>query len=230
MLIGDGVKRVSVHHNLLANNYDRNPRAKPGTELEFISNVVYGWGGSSSWNQANISDSDKTGIPSQLAFLGNYYKPGPSSPKGATVYGKPPASGSRVYVLSNLGPSRTSDSQSEWAISSLPASHRATTPPFPLSGIVPSSPLETYQQVLAHAGSRPRESNSVDRRIVSEVSSGTGTIKDCVVGCTRAAGGYPTMPSTQRTLELPQNPNGDDNSNGYTNLEEWLQQLASEVE
>ena len=32
------------------------------------------------------------------------------------------------------------------------------------------------------------------------------------------------------TLAIPANPHGDDDSDGYTNLEEWLHKLAAEVE
>ena len=63
MLIGDDSKRVSLHHNLLAHNHDRNPRMKPGADVEFIGNFVYNWGGTSPWNGANLSDTGKTGIP-----------------------------------------------------------------------------------------------------------------------------------------------------------------------
>jgi hypothetical protein len=34
----------------------------------------------------------------------------------------------------------------------------------------------------------------------------------------------------RRALTLPANPNGDDNGNGYTNVEEWLHAFAAAVE
>lgn len=32
------------------------------------------------------------------------------------------------------------------------------------------------------------------------------------------------------TTPIPSSPNADDNGNGYTNIEEWLQQLSAQLE
>jgi hypothetical protein len=42
------------------------------------------------------------------------------------------------------------------------------------------------------------------------------------VGCDANGGGWPSMPEHHRAFVLPANPTGDDDSDGYTNLEEWL--------
>jgi hypothetical protein len=43
-------------------------------------------------------------------------------------------------------------------------------------------------------------------------------------------GGFPTLAQNIRVLALPANPNGDDDGDGYTNLEELLHALAACVE
>jgi pectate lyase len=231
LLVGDLAQNISIHHNLLAHNQDRNPRIKPGTKTEFISNFVYNWGGGSSgWNEANIADTENTSIPSLLNFIGNHYKVGRDGRPAAPLYADPIATGSRAYVLSNIGPTRTSESQDEWKIASIPTSARAVTPAFPLSGVVPHSGIQTPDYVLSNAGARPKEANSIDIRVKLEAQNGTGTLKDCLIGCSKPAGDFPVKAVINRPLTPPANPNGDDNNNGYTNLEEWLDGFAAAVE
>lgn len=231
LLVGDFAQNISIHHNLLAHNQDRNPRIKPGTSTEFISNFVYNWGGGSSgWNEANIADTENTGVPSLLNFIGNNYKVGADGRAAAPLYGSPVASGSRAYVLSNIGPVRTSESMDDWKISTLPSGARSTAPVFPLSGVTPHSGLDTPKAVLTRAGSRPREQNAVDNRVKTEARNGTGRLKDCLVGCSKPAGDFPEKMVISRSLVLPSNINGDDNNNGYTNLEDWLEGFAAAVE
>ena len=223
ILVGELAQQISIHHNLFAHNQDRNPRINPGASTEFISNVVYNWGGGNSgWNQACIADTSNTQNPVLLNFIGNYYKLGPDGRSAPPLYGSPVASGSRAYVLSNIGPNRLTDSGDEWKISSLPSANRSTAPVFPLSGIVPHAASDTFNYVLDNAGSRIGNPNEVDLRVKQEVRTGTGKLKDCISGCTSSAGGYPVRAAVIRNLTLPANPNGDDNNNGYTNLEDWL--------
>jgi hypothetical protein len=71
--------------------------------------------------------------------------------------------------------------------------------------------------------------------VVSEVQNRTGSIINCVgpdgsTRCQKNGGGWPSMPVNHITHTLPTNPNGDDNGNGYTDLEEWLQQKAAGLE
>ena len=50
------------------------------------------------------------------------------------------------------------------------------------------------------------------------------------IDCSKNAGGWPVIAENTRILTLPANPHADDDSDGYTNLEEWLHALAADVE
>ena len=41
---------------------------------------------------------------------------------------------------------------------------------------------------------------------------------------------WPALAENRRELTIPGNPSGDDDSAGYTNLEEWLHGFAADVE
>lgn len=71
---------------------------------------------------------------------------------------------------------------------------------------------------------------------VATVSSAWGIIPDdtsqyrIITDCSKNAGGWPTLAENYRALAIPSNPNGDDDGDGYTNLEEWLHSFYSAVQ
>ena len=74
-----GGSKAAFHHNLLAHHDSRNPRFDHGyvSELagvvDYINNVVYNWGGNSTYGGEN-----KVGLePKKFNMINNYYKPGP---------------------------------------------------------------------------------------------------------------------------------------------------------
>jgi hypothetical protein len=230
-LEGNDSKNITAFRNIFAHNHDRNPRVKAGAHLEFISNIVYGWGGSSGWNQANPADSTSSPKVTLLSMIGNLYRPSITSPIVASVTPAGLSRGTRIFVSGNIGPTRTDPSAPEWDFAfTTPALQRSATVPFTGSNTPPLFYDDVLNVVLSTAGSRRRDANPVDIRIIADVSNSTGGIKDCVSGCARSAGGYPSMPTVVRALQLPNQPHRDDNGNGYTNLEEWLQAHAAAVE
>jgi hypothetical protein len=83
-----------------------------------------------------------------------------------------------------------------------------------------------YDLVLSNAGAWPGFRDAVDMRIVADVRNRTGRN----IASQSEVGGWPDLGTPRRALPLPPNPNGDDDGNGYTNLEEWLHQLAAAAE
>jgi hypothetical protein len=231
LLIGDGTRRISVLRNLIANNIERNPYLKPGTSVEFINNVVYGWGPDGGWSLCNVTDNEGRGEPIMLSFIGNYYKPGPWSFIGAPLYGKKLAPGTRVFAQGNLGPTRKSEGEEEWKIASLPADpYRVFSPPFRGARMRRLPALQAYEQVLQSAGSRPRRRSAIDTRIVADVRSSSGGIKDCINGCRNAVGMIQAEDSNSRTHNVPSALFELEGKSGYTRLEKWLHARAREIE
>ena len=68
----------------------------------------------------------------------------------------------------------------------------------------------------------------MDKRIISNVRNGKGKI----IASQEDVGGWPELAENRRELIMPDNPNpdGDDDGDGYTNLEEWLHGFAVQVE
>jgi chitodextrinase len=107
-------------------------------------------------------------------------------------------------------------------------------PTFDGTSFTPIPISQTLDHVLDNVGTRPLErkttglGNKFDIRYVNDVRNGTGRILDKVSD----VGGFAAHPlvENRRTFEEPANPWGDDDGDGYTNLEEVLHSYAAAVE
>lgn len=194
-LMGEFTKNISAHHILFAHNMDRHPEMKgdPAGVLEAINNVVYNWG----WRSLLVSDAN--GV-ARVNIIGNYFKSGPNDPgnRSEIEYYNALGQGVRLYVKGNIGPHRSSDTNTsfsrsgggEWSVvsSGTPDGYLTTSP---FSGAVfpvtITSAQAAYDAVLAQAGSGKRidcqgqwidNRDSVDERIVSDVRNTSGHIID----------------------------------------------------
>jgi hypothetical protein len=80
--------------------------------------------------------------------------------------------------------------------------------------------------VLGGVGATPARRDATDARIVATVIAGGGAILDSPA----QVGGLPEVGPQTAALTLPADPQGDDDGDGYTNLEEWLHGLAATAE
>ena len=108
----------------------------------------------------------------------------------------------------------------------VPEKNRATEPPVTVPGYTVKPAAEVEEWVLATAGARPADRDPVDARVVTDVRERTGSIP----ASQEDVGGWPELKENHRELILPENPNGDDDGDGYTNLEQWLHRHAAQVE
>ena len=104
-----GGSPATFHHNLLVHNYNRSSRINGASNenqdrnvfVEYYNNVNYNWGKKNScYGGENEAGSKST---HECNFIGNYYKPGPSTP-----------SGSYFMQISNNRNGKTSTGPSLW--------------------------------------------------------------------------------------------------------------------
>jgi hypothetical protein len=230
IMIGDDSKKITISRNLVAFNEERNPYLKPGTSVEFLNNVVYGWGSKGGWSLCNVTNNTDLQEPVLLSFVGNIYRPGPDSIRLSPIYAKKLDPRSLIFARDTIGPLTPTDR----VVSSTPSaliSQRATqSPPIAaaLKAVIPAE--RALGAVLSSSGARPAERDPIDARIVEEVRTSSGTLKDCTIGCPRLAAGFAHPVHTFRQLTLPKRPFRTRAKDGYTNLEYWLHRFSAHLE
>jgi pectate lyase len=193
-----GGQSATYHHNLLAHNYNRSPRFNGARSndvnvlIDYVNNVNYNWGKENSCYGGDIENSTHT-----ANFVNNYYKP------GAARQG----SNSSYFVQSSFSSSQSTSKIAKWYLNGniiegsantakntdnflgldasayiskgVSASALKSVVPFEVAyPVTTQTATEAYQSVLAGAGAFPRD--TVDRRIVNEVRTGTVSGKGTV--------------------------------------------------
>ena len=217
---------ISVIGNLFAHNKTRNPSVLRYAEIVVANNLVY---------DANVGikcdDRRKKteGPPMMFSAQCNVLRR-VNSPFVAR--GMQP--GSRQYFgPDNMVNGKTFESVGDvWKRVKMPFKPgvlevcRADEPPLAVPGLAIRPADEVEDWVLATAGARPVDRDAVDARIVDHVRTGTGKI----IASQKDVGGWPELGENRHELTIPEDPNADDDGDGYTNLEEWLHSFANKVE
>ncbi|WP_159882416.1 FIMAH domain-containing protein [Paenibacillus puerhi] len=227
---------ITMHHNLYAHNNDRNPKTKG--QIDFVNNIVYNWGG------FPYVAGGESGTKGYGNVVGNYFIAGKNSadPQYGVVRGN---ENYQVYLEDNR-----IDSNKNGQLDGIDAGTGIIEAKKP-SVVVPErfeyplvhtqAPEAAYEHILNYAGSSLVR-DAVDTRVINSVRNQTGVI----IGNEQDLGGFPllkqgTAPADQDRDGMPDewelanglNPadpedrNGDRNGNGYTNLEDYLNELAA---
>lgn len=223
------ISRVSVMKNLFAHNDGRNPRGKGDQDTVFINNVVYDWGQQSS-SYGGAADIG----PILTSIIGNVYIRGLSTTRlDALRIHDPASSESKLFLADNLTADTPNPAADDPWLNMViesggpkEAHVRANRPPIPLpDGLSIESSNTVEVSVLTNAGTRPVDRDAVDKRIVADVTNGTGK----VILSQDDVGSWPVLSKKFVTATPPADPWAIQTS-GYNRLEEWLHILASSVE
>ncbi len=234
--------RIAMIGNIFAHNDARNPRTN-ASDFVFVNNVIY------NTETAQVMLYNRHGISSRNTIVGNVFIDGPDTRASSVpirILGERDGDGSnamlsssRVYLSDNTATSMGTD---QWSIVENRTNRSLNTfvsdvPPTWTDGldVRPTRDGRALDYVLSNAGTRPAERNAVDARVIADIRNRTGRIINCVANngtsrCAANAGGWPNYARNTRNLSVPSDPNGDSDGDGYTNVEEWLQAMAAEVE
>lgn len=224
MLITPNAQNVAVINNLFVHNADRNPLISNGASVVIANNVFYNWMGGKATNIGNVSDTITPRYPTLVSVINNAYIGGPNTTSSTYAISTTDAlvAGSQVYFSGN-------SLEKVFAVfrNLAPFNPVVNTPPVSIDGFTPADASTLENSVLARAGARPLDRDAVDVRIANDVQDRSGQI----INSQEDVGSWPVLAANARTLTIPNNPNGDDDGDGYTNLEEQLLfPLAQELE
>lgn len=236
LIIGDKVRKIAVIQNLIAHCRDRNPYITD-VEVIVINNIAYNGG----WFNTMIQNVRG---PVNASIVGNVGIPGPNStsvvansvltlwsPPNWEWYGSPSGQGSSIYLYDNLCNAGTQKDPNDWDLVDNPHNlnisvFKVLSPPIWIDGLSPMPSEKVEEYITSNAGARPADRDSVDKRIINDLISRSGKI----INSQYDVGGWPELKVNIVILDIPNNPTGDDNGDGYTNLEEWLHRFSSNVE
>lgn len=231
--------RASFHHNLWANHSARMPRPgnysgpdvdPVGAFFDFRSNVFYNWGRTRAGYNA-----DKATLV-RYNFVDNAYVAGPQSQK-PIAFDESDTLARAYFAGNSMNGAIPAD---PWSLVTgiQPEGYRLTEP-VDVAPVAPDPAPSAYARVLAGAGAS-KVRDAVDARVVAGVRDRTGRQIDSQA----EVGGWPELRSLpaprdgdgdgmpdawERTHGLDPDTadaNGDRNRDGYTNIEEWLADLA----
>lgn len=196
-LIHDNAREILIVGNLYAQNFERNPFFKGGTQGWVVNNLIYNPGQRAV--QYNLIAAEWAGHPyqaGQLALLGNVMRAGPDTPTSAAFFMFGGSGELDLYMHDNIAVDRIG--------SPLPMQGRYTTAPvaprllkaapaLPF-GVTPLPAVQVQDAVIANVGARPWDRDDIDRRILENTIEGRGHIIDSQ----DEVGGYPKHAETRQ--------------------------------
>jgi len=242
---------LSVHHNLLHSTHDRHPSLGGGeatpknTIIDFRNNLIYNADGQTNLGNAQLSvinnyykqgpDTNTSDLP--MRIKGQAGKgPNPTGFASGNVFSWSSAwtddNFSAIKYVQRAGGKYMDSSQAEWE---LPAELV-----FGDDKPATDTAKDAYRRVLKYAGDS-KSRDACDQRIINEVKTSTGKVPDSQDD----VGGWPTLKSLPPPTDSDKdgmaddwetatglNPNDaedrneDRDSDGFTNLEEYINSLV----
>ncbi|HXI69856.1 MAG TPA: S8 family serine peptidase [Verrucomicrobiae bacterium] len=232
---GDGA--LTFHHNLYANNFAGSPHLNDNLQLDFVNNVIYGWGTNAGFS---FGTNNGVGFTNRMNYVCNYLIANANSFAPDIAF-RGGSTNTWIFQTNNF-----IDSNRNFILDGAPTAWAMFTnqftqigQPFPLPPVATDEAFRAYERVLDFAGLSLMARDAVDTNIVTGVRNQTGTI-------ITASGALPVIVSTLPPLDTDQDgipdyweitfgqfPTNVSNflpsprAVGYTDLEEYINWLGA---
>jgi hypothetical protein len=237
---------ISLHHTLIAHAVDRMPTAGTGKRVDVVNTISYDMRESAHqyFSMLRKQADPNSGLRRLANIVGNWVSYGPSTLSGKKIYGSNynedfstyPGK-IEMYLQGNIDGRRRSNSDDEREFLD-PADWKYVS-----QSVIGTLSVERFTEaqqavldITQFAGAFPRDAS--DDRIISNFRNCRGAIIDNpsqVGGWPKLANGSPYpdadndgMSDTWEARTGLSDPNGDQDGDGYTNLEEFLNELAGD--
>jgi len=226
-LVGQGTHRLAVIGNLLIHNDERNIKANADTSTLFVNNLIVNWDPLKLKYSRSVYKGVGPGL--KATIVGNVYRAHPADRANQFSLQNAPRD-SQIYMNDNEARVKT---ENGWEKKSLKIKDGKTelskNTPVWIASFKARSAKETPAWVLKNAGARPADRDAVDLRLLADAENGGGGLLDSP----KDVGGWPPLEKHIRgtggvpSLEIPL---GGIQPSGYTQTEEWLHEMARQVE
>lgn len=237
LIISGGVSDYSLQRNLFVHCPDRLPYIKHGTRGVVLNNVVH----NPDYYSSVYGADDGNQTASESAKVGCVVQSGVSTASLKIRITADVHDDSEIFLSYNIfDGTQPDEGNDQWGSTYVSdgksGAVRVDASPVDLSSYtILTSEGDIRSAVSCYVGARPQDRDSNEQEMVNDWITDDGVVINCVEAgadprCARNAGGWPTLAENSRALTLPNNPHSDDDSDGYSNLEEWLHDSASFIE
>lgn len=219
-LLAMNTGQISIIKNLFVHNADRNPLVRGDSQEALIANnIVY----NSDTHALYFGSQGPIGLPLNAAALNNFYVPGIQNRNEYIIsISSDIHVGSRLFLKGNKTHNLPNGDQ--WGMRQIhnPGNRAIATFDKPIEmpplAIIAVSQLQNH--LFENCGAHPENRDVIDQRIISDVRNQSGRRIRSPIN----VGGWPGETGEQK-ITLMNDPHGDVDGNGFTNIEEWLNQL-----
>ena len=182
----------TYHHNLLAHHSSRSIRMSSGAgNTDYRNNVIYNWGYNSCYGGEKVQVGSEFNF-TNINLVGNYYKPGPATLKGAVSYRIANPSFRDVttdfgkwYIADNVMVGNEVVTKDNWNGGVQPGKNEYLSilrvdKPWESMPVNQQTAEEAYKSVLENAGAILPKRDAVDKRIADEVWRGNALYEGTV--------------------------------------------------